>query len=194
MKSNKKMSTAVVVLIPIAVGINLIGGVIVNALKLPIFLDSIGTLIVGILAGPWIGALTGILFNFAGAVIIDPVWAWYAPTSAVLGFLGGFLASKGFFKRKLYIVALGGVLAAVLATIVSAPISVYVFGGVAAQGQGVITTFLVGIGKNLMEAVLTAGIVSNLADKVIVYALVGALFANIPKRFVSLFPYAKKTL
>lgn len=48
----RQFSTKALVLIPIAVGINLIGGTLCSALKLPLFLDMIGTVLVACLAGP----------------------------------------------------------------------------------------------------------------------------------------------
>lgn len=41
-----QFSTKSIVLIPIAVGINLIGGTLCSALKLPLFLDMIGTIVI----------------------------------------------------------------------------------------------------------------------------------------------------
>lgn len=40
-----QFSTKSLVLIPIAVGINLIGGTLCSTLKLPLFLDMIGTIV-----------------------------------------------------------------------------------------------------------------------------------------------------
>ena len=48
-------------LMPVAIAINIAVGAIIVALRLPIYLDSIGTVLVGVLAGPWAGALTGLL-------------------------------------------------------------------------------------------------------------------------------------
>ena len=52
-----QFDTRTIVLMPIAVAINIIlGATVANALKLPIYLDSIGTILVGALAGPvWKG-------------------------------------------------------------------------------------------------------------------------------------------
>ena len=51
-------------LIPIAISINIIlGQTVAAALKVPIYLDSIGTILVGVLAGPIAGAITGGLAN-----------------------------------------------------------------------------------------------------------------------------------
>ena len=49
--------------IPICVAINVVGDQIVQLLKLPIFLDVIGTVLMAMLAGPWPAAVTGILTN-----------------------------------------------------------------------------------------------------------------------------------
>lgn len=51
----KDFGTVTLALIPVAIVVNLVVGQIVSALNLPIFLDSIGTVLVGILAGPWAG-------------------------------------------------------------------------------------------------------------------------------------------
>ena len=57
-----QFTTRVIVLIPVAIAINIVLGYTVQTvLKLPIYLDSIGTILVGVLAGPLAGALTGIL-------------------------------------------------------------------------------------------------------------------------------------
>ena len=51
------LDTRTIVLIPIAIAINIVLGQTVSAaLKLPIYLDSIGTILVGVLAGPIAGA------------------------------------------------------------------------------------------------------------------------------------------
>ena len=71
-------STRVIALMPAAIAINIVLGYTVQTvLKLPIYLDSIGTILVGVLAGPIAGALTGILSNL--------IWQ-YAP-----GIGGGFV-------------------------------------------------------------------------------------------------------
>ncbi|HKG53288.1 MAG TPA: hypothetical protein VKB04_03430, partial [Anaerolineales bacterium] len=51
------------VLIPVAIAINITIGQIVVLLKLPVYLDSIGTVLVAVLCGPWAGAVTGALSN-----------------------------------------------------------------------------------------------------------------------------------
>ncbi|MEJ7696966.1 MAG: hypothetical protein WKF78_10215 [Candidatus Limnocylindrales bacterium] len=57
-----RFDTRTIVLIPIAIAINIVLGQTVGAaLKIPIYLDSIGTILVGVLAGPIPGLVTGLL-------------------------------------------------------------------------------------------------------------------------------------
>lgn len=70
----KQFSTKALVLIPIAVGINLIGGTLCSTLKLPLFLDMIGTVLVACLSGPWVAALCGLITNLFLAIVTNPVF------------------------------------------------------------------------------------------------------------------------
>jgi energy-coupling factor transport system substrate-specific component len=53
-------TTRACVLILAGVGISVVGETLVTVLRLSIFLDTIGTILVALLAGPWVGALTGL--------------------------------------------------------------------------------------------------------------------------------------
>ena len=69
-------STRVIALMPVAIAINIVLGYTVQSvLKLPIYLDSIGTILVGVLAGPIAGALTGGLANL--------IWTYVLPASVM---------------------------------------------------------------------------------------------------------------
>ena len=52
-----KFDAAVIVLIPACIGINYLGKLFASVLKLPLWLDSIGTCIGAVLGGPIIGAV-----------------------------------------------------------------------------------------------------------------------------------------
>ena len=68
-----QFDTRTIVLIPIAIAINIIlGQTVAAALKMPIYLDSIGTILVGVLAGPIAGALTGGLANLIWTYVLPP--------------------------------------------------------------------------------------------------------------------------
>ena len=70
----------------VAIAINVAVGSITFALRLPIYLDSIGTVLVGVLAGPWAGALTGLLSNLIWSILpipggAGPNAAFFAPVA-----------------------------------------------------------------------------------------------------------------
>lgn len=98
-KIEKEFTTKTLVLIPIAIAINIVVGELVGRLKLPIYLDSIGTVLVGAIAGPWAGALTGALANLVWG-LFNPVSAPFFYVAAVIGFLAGLAGKYGAFENE----------------------------------------------------------------------------------------------
>jgi energy-coupling factor transport system substrate-specific component len=94
------LNSTALALIPIAIAINIAGGQLVKTLGLPIYLDSIGTVLTGALLGPWIGLITGILSNGIWTLIGLDQFAWsFAPVAGVIGLLAGFAGRLGVFQR-----------------------------------------------------------------------------------------------
>lgn len=115
-RRSRDFTTAVLTLMPVAIAINIAVGSIAVALRLPIYLDSIGTVLVGALAGPWAGALTGILSNLIWSILpipggAGPVAAFFAPVAGVIGLMAGFWASRGVFRLRSDDARVGGFLA-----------------------------------------------------------------------------------
>ena len=121
-------------LIPIAIAINIILGQTVSAaLKVPIYLDSIGTILVGVLAGPIAGAGTGGLANLIWTYVLPaPFHSDYAApffiVAVEIGLLAGVFGRLGFFRSRPNAswpqLAIGGV---VVASSSSAASAVYGF-------------------------------------------------------------------
>lgn len=62
-KKNETFSMMVILLIPVAIAINIVGGQMTSILKIPVDLDMIGVILVGALAGPLMLPLTVYLAN-----------------------------------------------------------------------------------------------------------------------------------
>jgi hypothetical protein len=127
---SRDFSTATIALIPVAIAINLAVGSLIFALRLPVYLDSIGTVLVGALAGPWAGALTGILSNLLWSALPipgggNPTAAFFAPVAGVIGLMAGFWASRGVFNLRRDDARVGGFLA-LAAGIVGAGVAFFV--------------------------------------------------------------------
>jgi hypothetical protein len=102
-KIKKDFTTRTLVLIPIAIAINIAIGQIVYLLKLPIYLDSIGTVLVGAIAGPWAGALTGALSNLLWGVLPVVTNAYSVPffyVALVIGLMAGYFGRLGVFEKE----------------------------------------------------------------------------------------------
>ena len=101
-----QFDTRTIVLMPIAVAINIIlGATVANALKLPIYLDSIGTILVGALAGPVAGALTGFLTNILWTYVVPPPFqngpaAAFAIVAVVIGVIAGLAGRAGWLRPR----------------------------------------------------------------------------------------------
>jgi hypothetical protein len=102
----RQFTTRVIVLMPVAIAINIVlGATVQQALKLPIYLDSIGTILVGVLAGPLAGALTGILSNLVwGYVLPAPIGNGtsgpFFVTAGIIGLLAGLWGQFGLYKPR----------------------------------------------------------------------------------------------
>ncbi len=101
-----QFDTRTIVLIPIAIAINIILGQTVSAaLKVPVYLDSIGTILVGVLAGPIAGALTGGLANLIWTYVLPaPFHSDFAApffiVAVEIGLLAGIFGRLGFFRSR----------------------------------------------------------------------------------------------
>ena len=103
---SSQFNTRVLVLMPIAIAINIIlGATVANALKIPVYLDSIGTILVAALAGPIAGALTGALSNLLWTFVLPPPFqngpaAAFAIVAAVIGVMAGLIARAGWLRPR----------------------------------------------------------------------------------------------
>ncbi len=124
-----KFDTRTLVLMAIAIVINVVVGQIAVWVKLPLYVDAVGTVLVAILAGPIAGAVTGVLTNLIWGLVSDPVAAAFFPVSLVIGLVAGYMAKIGWFKGLGKTIVSGAVVG-IISTIVAVPIIVYMFGGV----------------------------------------------------------------
>lgn len=103
----RQFSTRTIVLMPFAIALNIVlGQTVASALKVPIYLDSIGTILVGVLAGPLAGAATGLLSNLAWTFVLAGTpfgspYAWpFAIVATEIGLLAGIFGYAGIFRPR----------------------------------------------------------------------------------------------
>lgn len=175
------MSTIALALIPRAVALNLAIGAIVAALKLPVYLDSIGTVLVAALAGPLAGVITGVTSNLVLGMLSSPIFIAFIPVTAVIGVTAGIASRVGAF-RSVPRALVAGMVIGLLAGATSVPIVLALFGGVTAGGTGIVTIVLRALDLPLASAALIASVSVDVIDKMLSCAIVAAVLARLPRR------------
>lgn len=182
-----KFTTASLVLIPAAVGINYIGKLIAASLKLPLWLDAIGTTLASILAGPIIGAISGAVNNIIYGLTADPVSFVYAVSSIAIGITVGIMAYKGWMD-SIGKAIVTGLLVALVSAIVSTPINIGFWGGQTGNLWGdALFAYLTKNGSPLALASFLDELVVDLPDKVATIVIAFLIFKGLPKKLTLLY-------
>lgn len=182
-------TTITLVTIPVAIALNIAVGQITFSVKVPLYMDSIGTVLVGALAGGWAGALTGLLSNMIWGLLGNVTYAPFAAVAAVIGLLAGVFSDLGWF-RKWWKVILAGLITGLVAAILSAPIAAYVFGGVTGSGTDAFVAFFRSLGLDILQANAAQGVFSDPLDKAVTFLLVFLIIRALPSRFIGRYPRA----
>ena len=187
------MTTRLLALVPLAVAINVAMSFLVNQIGLPVYLDTVGTVLTVVLAGPIAGAIVGTLSQLLIALQVGPFMLAFIPLQIIIALLAGVAAARGGFRspgRAL----LWGLLVGLIAGGCSAIISYLVFQGVTATGVTAVTTLFRKLGFSLRSAVVIGSVSTDLADKGLVFLLVAIVLGAFPRRLLARYPGAVRAL
>ena len=123
-----KLTTASLVLIPAAIGINYVAKLFASMLKLPLWLGTLGTCISACLAGPVVGGIAGFLTNIVYGLTIDPISTVYSITAAAIGVSVG-IAARLKYMSKWHHILITSLIVAAIAIIISTPLNMIYWGG-----------------------------------------------------------------
>ncbi|MCW4466808.1 ECF transporter S component [Glutamicibacter sp. MNS18] len=177
-------------LIPVALALNILLGQLVGSVMIPLYLDSIGTVMVGFLAGRRAGAATGVLGTL--------IWSLFSPTvlpfaagAALVGFLAGTAARFGALRR-VYLAPVAGLFSGVVVGVISAPVAAFVFGGTSGVGTGAVVAAFRSMGDSLLSAVTKQALLSDPGDKALVFLLAALLVYALPGRLSGGFDFVRR--
>ena len=173
-------------MIPIGIAINFVGGQIALLLKLPIYLDSIGTILVGATCGSLPGALVGLVSNAINSITSPPTFA-FAVLNVAFGLLAGYFGRLGVF-RVWWKTLLSSLAFAFIGGFCGALITIWVFGGLAVGGGALVVGALTALGMDLNTANFVAQMPMDVLDKVPTVLIVFAIIKGIPKRLLVKLP------
>lgn len=182
----KSYGRLTIFMIPLGVAINFVGGQIALLLKLPLYLDSIGTILVGATCGALPGALVGLLSNAINSITSPPTFA-FAILNVLFGLLAGLLGRYGVF-RNWWKTLLSAILFAFIGGFGGALITIFVLGGAAVGGIGIVVGALVATGMSVNTANFVAQLPIDVIDKVPTVLIVFAIISGIPRRLLVKLP------
>ena len=186
MKKAKTWSTITLAMIPICLAINYVGAQIAIALKLPMYLDVIGSIMMGAICGPIPGVVLGALSSAINS-LSEPTAIAYIPVTVACGLVAGLLGKAGFMKQ-LWKSLIAGFVLAVAAVAISSPITAFLYGGISGTGNDVIVLGLQAAGMGLLPATLIATLIAEFFDKLLSCWVVFFVVKALSDRQLSKFP------
>lgn len=177
--------TYVVALVPVAAALNIVGGQINTILKLPTFLDMIGTAVTAIVLGPWWGALVGAITNIVASFISGPIGLPFAVCNVAGALVWGYGVRNLRMGRNYWTFFILNIIVAVVVSLFAVPIYVFVFGGATGHFSDMMTAAFLAMGQNLLVSVFSSNILVSLADKIISGFVALAIIEALPKNLIS---------
>lgn len=155
--------------ISIAIAINLVVANLALFLRLPIYLDTIGTLLIAVILGPWYAASTAFLSALINWMTTDIFSLYYSPVAIVVAIITGILIKRNCKPSSLLwkslIISLPG-------TIIASVITVILFKGITSSGSSIIAQFLHGIGLDMTSSLILVQVGTDYMDRLISLILV----------------------
>lgn len=179
------IKTTKITLVGVGIALNIVGAFIALGIRLPIYLDSLGTIMVSFILGPIWGVITGVTGSVISGVTFDIYSLYFAPVQIFTGLFAGFLFSRGFMKGKRIIVST--FVMSIFISIVGAIITVVVFGGITSSGSSYILVTLTNLGVNPVLSAFIVQFLTDYADKLIACMLMVSVVARIPATLLNKF-------
>ncbi|MDO4762211.1 MAG: ECF transporter S component [Corynebacterium sp.] len=175
-----KLRASTISLIPLALVLNIIPGQLTGSLGVPLYLDSIGTVLVAALAGPIAGLATGVMSCVVWA-LFNPAALPFAGIAGLVGLLAGLVLKNGTGTHIIRVI-LGGLAVGVITACFAAPVAAFVYGGTAGVGTGAMVALFREMGSSLLQAVTLQSLVSDPLDKALVFFIVWSTLHKLPTR------------
>lgn len=171
----KKITAFQICFIAFCTVINLVGGSIALMLKLPIYLDSIGTFLTAALLGPAYGVIPGILSGIISGVSADIYAFYFIPVQIMTGIMAGFVFKTSWIKK--WKTPFGVLFISLPGTAVSAVITAFLFGGVTSSGSSILVILLHKLGMNLVTSVFIVQALTDYLDRFLAVGITAAVLA-----------------
>ena len=169
-------------IIALAIAMNVIGGHIALLLHLPVYLDSMGTILIAVLYGPVYGIIPPLLYGLVMGFTIDVFSLYYMPVGLILGLTTGMAAGKlkNLSKKRPLWVLVTALVITIPATILSSLITAYLFGGITSSGSTVLVQLFNKAGLGMTASVFVVQILTDYLDRLISLIFVSVILRRLP--------------
>lgn len=201
----KKNSTLKLTILALCGVINILGGTIALVLRLPVYLDSIGTVLAAALFGPVAGLVPGLISGLISGMTSDVYAFYYIPVQLIIGIVSGLVFRRlrpshqtGSRMESLSFRTMGwklfpaALVISLPGTVVSSTITAVLFGGITSSGSTVLVQLLHSLGMNLTLSVCVVQALTDFVDRLIVLAVVLAVLPAVQSAFGSLSVKSRK--
>jgi len=180
-------------LLPVAVALSFVIPLIVrDTLRIPLFLDTTGTVLVAMIAGPWWAVAEGLLLVTVRAILRGPLQFTGILTFGVGGIFFGYAVKYGWTKTWPRIAVLMVAFAFIL-SICSATTATFVYGGFTGDPWDIFIAAGTKLIGSIWFSLLAIQFVISIIDKSVVTVLVIAILSRLPPRFRKLSPITSKS-
>ena len=173
MSDGRNFTTLKQCMVALGIVLNIVGAFIALNLRLPVYLDSIGTVLSGALLGPVYGVATVVLGSFISGITFDIYSLYYAPVQILTGLMAGWMFRTKWLRG--YRLPIGGLALSLPTSIASAAITAFLFGGITSSGSSYLVVLMSKLGMNLTLSCFLVQVLTDYADKLIAVLLVAAV-------------------
>lgn len=188
----KNRNVFVLVMCSIGIALNIVLGTIVQTINIPLlFLDTIGTIFIAVLFGPWQGAAVGTITNILTPILTGNIKDIpFFIINALVGIIVGYIARK--YKFNFITAIITGIILSIICPLIGSPIAVWLYGGITGSGNDFIFLWLNKTGMDIFTSAFIPRITGNLIDKIGSCILVFLSLRYIPEQYKNLGTNKKK--
>ena len=179
---SKKQNIIAMLVCMVGIALNMLFNALVTELKIPLYLDTVGTVAVAVMGGYLPGVVVGFMTNIIKS-ISDPSSLYYGPLNVLIAVCAAYIACRGWFRKYF------GIFGAIL-------VFTFIGGGIGSiipwymEGLAFDSESLSGIlyqtgNFNLAVSHVLSSLIMDIPDKAITVLLVAAVIRLIPERFYS---------
>ena len=164
--------------------INIFFSYLTDLIGLPLWIDSIGSIIVSVLSGPWTGLLSGIVTFVIFELMVPNMLPYFLITS-IIALITGYFYKFKIITRKMNLLNLLGTcfLLGIVSTLIYSPITVLLHG---VNGNWMTSLFIGtsdGLANGIFTAIVGPELLAQLLDKTITVFIAFFILILIPKNY-----------